>query len=208
MSNSNIQADRFGNPNMFGLAAFGFSLFLLGMELVVSHEIAGAALYAVFFAGMLEFIAGMWMLAKGESYFATILTVFGMWLLGFFLLMTQGKAIGVFNGMSAGWYMLSIEPPIIMLAIPAFIQRKGVLSAAFVALFLLVLALGLGFMLNSSTWLYGAGLCAFVACICIWSLMWHHVQHLIDEIKQPSESSNAHKDVAIGKPDKLVIARN
>lgn len=181
MSEANVSADRFGNPNIFGLAAFGFSLFLLGMELVVSHDIAGAALYAVFFAGALEFIAGMWMIAKGESYFSSILTVFGMWLIGFFLLMTHGKAIGVYNGMSAGWYMLAIEPPIVMLAIPAFVQRKAVLSAAFVALFILVFALGLGFIQGSSAWLLVAGICAFAASLFIWWLMWHHVHHLISE---------------------------
>lgn len=182
MSEQQVSIDRFGNPNIFGLAAFGFSLFLLGMELVVSHDIAGAALYAVFFAGVLEFVAGMWMIAKGESYFASILTVFGMWLIGFFLLMTQGKAIGVFNGMSAGWYMLAIEPPLVMLAIPAIVQRKGVLCAAFLALFVLVLALGLGFAQASATWMLVAGISAFAASLFIWWLMWHHVHHLIADL--------------------------
>ncbi|MBL4826172.1 MAG: hypothetical protein JKY66_00400 [Spongiibacteraceae bacterium] len=171
----------FGNPNIFGLSAFGFSLFLLGMELVVSRDIAGAALYALLFAGVLELLAGMWMIAKGESYFASILSLFGMWLIGFFLLMTQGRSLGVFNGMSAGWYMLAIVPPVVMLAIPAFIEKKWILSTAFVVLLSLVLALGIGFITNSDTWLFSAGIFAFMAAFFIWWLLWHHIHALITD---------------------------
>lgn len=181
MNTTNQPIHNFGNPNIFGLSAFGFSLFLLGMEMVVSREIAGAVLYAIAFAGVMEFLAGMWMIAKGESYLASILTVFGAWLLGFFLMLTQGKALGVYNGMSAGWYMLAIEPPIVMLAIPAFVQRKWVLSAAFAALFFLVFALGIGFIKGDHSWLFAAGVLAFTSAFFIWWLLWHNIHALISE---------------------------
>lgn len=171
--------DSLGNPNIFGLSAFGFSLFLLGMEMVVSRDIAGGALYALLFAGVLEFIAGMFMIIKGESYLASIMTIFGAWLICFFLLMTHGKAIGVFNGASAGWYMLGIIPPVIMLAIPAFIQRNVVLSLAFVCLLALVISLGLGFINNSETYFFISGVSAFAASLFIWWLLWHNIHPLI-----------------------------
>jgi succinate-acetate transporter protein len=169
----------FGNPNIFGLSAFGFSLFLLGMEMVVSRDIAGGALYGLLLAGILEFLAGMWMIAKGESYLASIMTIFGAWLICFFLLMTHGKTIGAFNGASAGWYMLAMEVPIAMLAIPAFVQKKGVLSAAFICLFALVFALGLGFILASTSWFFVSGICAFASAFFIWWLLWHNIHELL-----------------------------
>lgn len=169
----------FGNPNIFGLSAFGFSLFLLGMEMVVSRDIAGGALYGLLLAGILEFVAGMWMIAKGESYLASIMTIFGAWLICFFLLMTHGKSIGVFSGASAGWYMLAMEVPIVMLAIPAFVQKKAILSAAFACLIALVFALGLGFILASNLWFFVSGICAFASALFIWWLLWHNIHELL-----------------------------
>jgi succinate-acetate transporter protein len=179
VENNNCVTTKFGNPNIFGLSAFGFSLFLLGMELVVSKTIAGAALYGVLFAGVLEFIAGMWMISKGESYLANILAVFGGWLIGLFFLMTQGKSLGVFNPASFGWYILAIQPPLVMLAVPAFKFGKKMLIGAFVSLFLLVAFLGGGFILGSQGMELFAGIFAFISAFFIWGLLWHNVQELM-----------------------------
>lgn len=179
MENKNCVSTNFGNPNIFGLSAFGFSLFLLGMELVVSKALAGAALYGVLFAGVLEFIAGMWMISKGESYLANILAVFGGWLIGLFFLMTQGKSLGVFNPAAFGWYILAIEPPLVMLAIPAIKFRKKVLIAAFVSLFILVAFLGGGFILGNQGMEFIAGIFSFISAFFIWWLLWHNIHELM-----------------------------
>jgi succinate-acetate transporter protein len=179
LENKNNIPSKFGNPNIFGLSAFGFSLFLLGMELVVTKKIAGAVLYAVLFAGVLEFIAGMWMIGKGESYLASILSVFGGWLIGLFLLMTQGKTLGVFNPISFGWYILAIEPPLVMLAIPAFKFRKNILICAFVSLFLLVAFMGAGLILGNQGMEFLAGIFAFISAVFIWWLLWHNIHELM-----------------------------
>jgi succinate-acetate transporter protein len=181
LENKNNISTKYGNPNIFGLSAFGFSLFILGMKLVVSKELAGAALYAVLFAGVMEFIAGMWMIAKGETYLANILTVFGGWLIGMFLMMTQGKTLGVFNPMAFGWYILAIEPPLVMLAIPAFKFRKNILICAFVSLFALVAFLGGGLILENSGMEVLAGIFSFISAFFIWWLLWHNIHELMHE---------------------------
>lgn len=172
---------RIGNPNVFALCAFGFSLLMLGVELTFAHAAAGAAAYGVLFAGALELIAGMWLLAKGESYLASIVTLFGAWLLGYFLYLTHGGGLGLVNPAGTAAYLLALLPPIAFLAIPAFKWRRGVLSAAFVSLFLLVLALGLSAALGSAPLKLAAGLLAFVAMFFIWWLAVRNVLELLHE---------------------------
>lgn len=81
-----------GNPSIFALCAFGFSLLALGVELTIAKQAVGAALYGLLFAGVLEFIAGMILIVKNESYLGNIVTIFGGWLLGYYMLLTQGRA--------------------------------------------------------------------------------------------------------------------
>jgi succinate-acetate transporter protein len=181
LASPSLQVSRIGNPNVFALCAFGFSLLLLGVELTFAHAAAGGALYGVLFAGALEFIAGMWLLAKGESYLSSIVTLFGAWLLGYFLYMTHGRGLGLFNPAGAAAYILALLPPIAFLAIPAFKWRRGVLSAAFVSLFLLVLALGLSVMLASAPLKYAAGVLAFASMFFIWWLAVRNVLELLHE---------------------------
>lgn len=152
---------------------------MLGVELTFAHDAAGAAVYAVLFAGALEFIAGMWLIAKGESYLASIVTVFGGWLLGYYMLLTQGRGLGLFNATGAAAYVLSLLVPIAILAIPAFKWRKGVLSAAFVSLFLLVLALGLSAALGSGPLKLAAGLLSFASMFFIFWLAVRNVMELL-----------------------------
>jgi succinate-acetate transporter protein len=181
LASPSLQVSRIGNPNVFALCAFGFSLLLLGVELTFAHAAAGGALYGVLFAGALEFIAGMWLLAKGESYLSSIVTLFGAWLLGYFLYMTHGRGLGLFNPAGAAAYILALLPPIAFLAIPAFKWRRGVLSAAFVSLFLLVLVLGLSVMLASAPLKYAAGVLAFASMFFIWWLAVRNVLELLHE---------------------------
>jgi len=178
-----MEKSQIGNPNIFALGAFGFSLAMLGIELTFAHAAAGGATYGVLFAGTLEFIGGMWLIAKGESYLASIVTLFGGWLLGFFFLMTQGKVLGIANPTGFGWYNLALLPPIAILAIPAFKMRKPKLIGAFVALFGLVLFFGVGFLLGPADagkpWMGYAGWCSFASMFFIWWLMYDNVMELL-----------------------------
>ena len=178
-----MEKSHLGNPSIFALGAFGFSLAMLGIELTVDHAAAGATMYAVFFAGLLEFIAGMWLIAKGESYLASIVALFGGWLLGFFLLNTQGKVLGIANPVGSAWYMFALLPPIAFLSIPAIMMRKIKLICAFVALFALVFALGLGFLMGPAAagkpWMFIAGWCSYASMVFIWWLMYDNVMELM-----------------------------
>ena len=179
-----LHGNRIGNPNIFALCAFGFSLLMLGVELTFAHAAAGAAIYAVLFAGALELIAGMWLLArgkKGDSYLASIVTLFGAWLLGYYMYMTQGRALGMFNPVGAAAYILALLPPIAFLAIPAIKWRRGVLTAAFASLFLLVLFLGLGVLRGSHSLLLVAGAFAYGSMFFIWWLAVRNVLELLHE---------------------------
>lgn len=43
---------KLGNPGIFGLSTFGFALSLLGFQMAVSKETAGATVFAVLVAGL------------------------------------------------------------------------------------------------------------------------------------------------------------
>jgi succinate-acetate transporter protein len=171
-----IQIDM-GDPGVMGLCAFGFVLFILGYELTVTKAVAGAALYAVFYAGICEFIAGLMLITKGQTYVGTVMGVFGAWLLGYFLLMTQGKAIGVYNAPSVAMYVLALEFPLVFLAIPAFKSKNIPLSLAFFAIGVLVIALGAGVALGNHTLVFTAGVASFASCAFIWYIAVDHILH-------------------------------
>jgi succinate-acetate transporter protein len=166
-----------GDPGIMGLCAFGFVLFILGYELTVTKAVAGAALYAVFYAGLCEFLAGVMLLVKNQTYTGSIMTVFGAWLLGYFLLMTQGKALGVYNAQSVAIYVLALEFPLVFLAIPAFKMKNIPLSLAFFAIGVLVIALGAGVALGNHTLVFTAGVASFFSCAFIWYIALDHILH-------------------------------
>ena len=84
-----------GNPGVFGLATFGFALSALSFQVLVNPDTAGATLYAILVAALGETIAGMWAIARGNTYVAGILTTFGIWLFGFYMMLTQGEELGL-----------------------------------------------------------------------------------------------------------------
>lgn len=174
-----MEKSQYGNPNIFALGAFGFSLAMLGVEMTFAHEAAGGALYGVLFAGVLEFIGGMWLIAKGDSYLASIVALFGGWLIGFYMLMSQGRVLKVFNPVSVAWYMFCLLPPIVLLAIPAFKTKKVPLMGAFIGLLLLVFALGMGNIMGPAgkSTLVFAGYMSFVSMFFIWWLMAENIFH-------------------------------
>jgi succinate-acetate transporter protein len=159
-----------GDAGLFGLLAFGFSLAVLGVAFTISKSALGAATYALLYAGALEFIGGLFLIVRGDTYLGSIIAVFGGWLLGFFMLLTQGRALNLFNEISAATYMFCLEPPIIFMAIPAIKARHGVVIGAFVGLFLLVLSLGLFNLEPSAGLRLATGIFAFISAFFIWWL--------------------------------------
>jgi len=170
---------KYGNANIFSLSAFGFSLISLGVELVYSREAAGAALYGVLFAAILEIIGGMWNMANGESYLGGIVTTFGGWLLGYYFLMTQGRVLKLFTDISVATYMLGLIPIIIILAIPAIYLKKRILIFTFVALTGVVIFLGLQAITKVSVLGNWAGIFSFLSAI---GILWLLAENVLETL--------------------------
>lgn len=168
--NNESMAKQLGNPGVFGLATFGFALAALSFQVLLNPEAAGATLYAILVAALGETIAGMWAIARGNTYIAGVLTTFGIWLFGFYMLRTQGEELGLVNPASEGAYVLLLNIPVIYLAIPAFRGRMWVLSAAFAALIAMLFFLGFGYYFENEMLRTGAGVLALIAAIPIFYL--------------------------------------
>lgn len=159
-----------GNPGVFGLATFGFALSALSFQILVNSDTAGATLYAVLVAAIGETIAGMWAIARGNTYVAGILTTFGIWLFGFYMLLTQGEELGVLNPESEGAYVLLLIIPVVYLGIIAFRARLVVFSVAFIALIAMLFFLGFGYYFENEVLRTISGVLALIAAIPIFYL--------------------------------------
>ena len=104
--------DRLGDSSVFGLSTFGFALAVLGTQLTLSSQIAGATVYAVLVAAIGETLAGLWALARGDGYLAGVLTTFGVWLIGYYFFLTAGRAAGLVTAKADGVYVLLLVIPL------------------------------------------------------------------------------------------------
>lgn len=161
---------QFGNPGVFGLATFGFALAALSFQVLVNTESAGATLYAILVAAIGETIAGMWAIARGDTYVAGILTTFGIWLFGFYMMRTQGEELGLVNPAAEGAYVLLLTIPVIYLGIIAFRARLVIFSVAFAALIAFLFVLGFGYYFESEILRTISGILALIAAIPIFYL--------------------------------------
>ncbi|WP_266081228.1 GPR1/FUN34/YaaH family transporter [Haladaptatus caseinilyticus] len=159
------------NPGIFPLLLFGYSLAVLGAELLIAHEAAGALVFAIFIAAIGESIGGLWEISQGKTYLGSVVTTFGIWLFGLFMLETVGQVLGLVTSQALATYFLVLLVPIILLGYPAFKNQLGwQIQGAFVFLFLLVLFAGVNFIITSSVLNLAAGTSAWLAAICIWLL--------------------------------------
>src|SRR5215471_10039549 len=169
------------DPGAIGLSLFGFALFLYGIQFVVYAGAApGAAtssvatIYAILVAAVGETLAGILYILRGQGYQASILCGFGLWLLGLYLLLTLGADNKAFAPDAVGWYAIALIVPVAYMSIPSFLHRNVPLVIAFVALILLLLFLGIGFLTAkppvppSVNLLRISGACAFLAAAALW----------------------------------------
>jgi hypothetical protein len=139
------------DPSPAALAMFAFALAVYGLRFVSVSDAtlatgpATVALnYAVLAAAIADIICGVIALVRGLSYPGYVMMIFGTWLVGFYLVITAGGQ-QAFTPDAVGWYVLFLEAPVLILAIPAFVHRDLLFSVAFTALAVLVILLGLGF---------------------------------------------------------------
>lgn len=137
-------------PVAFGLFAFALALYGVrfidvGATTLAAGSTTIALDYAVLVAAIAEVLAGVLGIIRGIGYPAYVTTTFGIWLLGFFLLITSGAENKEFTPNALGWYALMLVVPVAILAVPAFVHRNYPCIIAFLALIGLLLLLGLGF---------------------------------------------------------------
>ena len=137
-------------PVAYGLFAFALAVYGIRFASVSAATLSAgpttvALNYAVLAAGIAEVLAGVLAIIKGSSYPGYVTTVFGIWLLGFYLLITSGAASKEFTPDALAWYVLVLIVPVAILAIPAVAHREVAFTVAFVALIVLLLLLGLGY---------------------------------------------------------------
>jgi hypothetical protein len=197
-------------PVAFALFAFALAVYFIRYQDVNASTLAAGPIteglnYAVLVAGIAEVLAGILGIIRGIGYPAYVTTTFGIWLLGFYLLITSGAASKEFTPDAIAWYSLVLIVPVAILAVPAFVHRNIPFTIAFVALLVLLLFLGLGYhsledqlnaaaatksapdlatavdQLKVSAW---AGL---VAAVAIWVVFAQAVFQATGVMKRPSE---------------------
>jgi hypothetical protein len=137
-------------PVAFALFAFALAVYFIRYQDVNASTLAAGPIteglnYAVLVAGLAEVLAGILGIIRGIGYPAYVTTTFGIWLLGFYLLITSGAASKEFTPDAIAWYSLVLIVPVAILAVPAFVHRNIPFIIAFVALLVLLLFLGLGY---------------------------------------------------------------
>jgi len=166
-------------PIAFGVFAFALVVYGVRFVAVDTSSIHGptsdALNYAILIAGVAQLLAGAMGIARGISYRGWVTSIFGVWLIGFYLLLTHqdqaavadtrivgtgpdGKPLPAavstalkaanltaWHAESVAWYVLVLIIPVLILAIPSFIRRNVPFMIAFAAIIVLLLLLGLGF---------------------------------------------------------------
>ena len=129
--------------------------------------------------------AGGVSLLRGETYLPAVIGTFGMWLVGFFLLLTSDAA----NPTAKGVYTLVLLGPISYLALVAFRGSNTVLKFAFTGVSLVVAALGLGFLLDSHAFAVAGGVFSLLTAPAAWYLAYERIMHGIEAERARHEDS-------------------
>jgi len=146
------RASSMADPMPIALGLFAFALGVYAVRFIgidASTASAGSVTeglnYAVLVAGIAEAVAGLFGIARGIDYAAYVTTTFGIWLIGFYFLVTKGAESKEFTPNALAWYVLVLLVPVVILAVPAFVHRNIPFAIAFVGLIVLLLFLGLGY---------------------------------------------------------------
>jgi succinate-acetate transporter protein len=197
-------------PIAFALFAFALAVYFIRFQDVNAGTLAAGSItealnYALLVAGIAEVLGGVLGMIRGIGYPAYVTTTFGIWLIGFYLLVTSGAANKEFTPDALAWYSLILIVPVAILAVPAFAQRNILFMIAFLALIGLLLFLGLGYhslynqivaatanktapnlgtavdMLKVSAW------CGLAAAIAIWAVFAKEVYQITGLIKSSTD---------------------
>jgi succinate-acetate transporter protein len=166
-------------PIAYGLFAFTLAIFgirFVGVDAATIHGPTSDALnYAILIAGVAELLGGVLAIIRGVGYSGWVPAVFGVWLIGFYLLIIhtdaaaakdsgilkvgpdgkplpapvtsalQNANITAWHADSIAWYVWILLIPVVILAVPAFERREVPFMVAFVAVVVLLALLGSAF---------------------------------------------------------------
>jgi len=140
------------DPVPIGLALFAFALALYGARFIDVKEttlVAGPITiglnYGVLVAAIAEGLCGILAVMRGVTYPGYVLSIFGIWLLGFYFLITAGAGSKEFTPNALAWYVFLLDVPVVLMAVPAFVHRNIPFIVAFIGLIILIFFLGLGY---------------------------------------------------------------
>ena len=140
------------DPVPVGLALFALALALFGARFITVKDttvVAGSLTvglnYGVLVAAIAESVCGILALMRGVTYPGYVLSIFGIWLWGFYFLITAGAGSKDFTPDALAWYAFLLDIPVILMAVPAFVHRNIPFVIAFIGLIVLVFFLGLGY---------------------------------------------------------------
>jgi hypothetical protein len=129
----------------FALAVYGIRFASVSAATVASAPTTVALDYAILVAGIAETVVGVLAVIRGIAYRGYVTTIFGIWLLGFYLLITSGAENKAFTPDALAWYVLVLIVPVALLAVPSVVHRNIPFIIAFVAILVVLLLLGLGY---------------------------------------------------------------
>jgi hypothetical protein len=178
MSHQHSSSMADATPIAFGLFAFALTVYgvrFVGVDAGSLHGATSDALnYALLAAGLGQTLGGVLAIVRGaNSYAGWVTSIFGIWLIGFFMLLThedeaaasdpgilsQGPDgsplpdavtealkhanVTAWHAESVAWYVLVLLIPVAILSIPAIFHRNIPFVVAFVAIIVAVVLLGL-----------------------------------------------------------------
>jgi hypothetical protein len=187
---------RMSNPMPIAFGLFAFALTIYGVRFVnvsaatlSAGPASEALIYSVLAAAIAQVLAGILGVIRGQAAQGYVMSTFGIWLFGLYMLFTHGASQKDFTPDAVGWYALVLLVPVAIMAVPEFVHRNIPVATAFLAIIVLLALLGLGFhdlngdltravaakrppdvsgvvnMLKVSAW------CAWVAAAAIWYVM-------------------------------------
>ena len=141
-------ATRIGNPMPIALGLLAFQLLIFGVEwwntdvaTIGKSGVAAANEYSLIVAGLAQFTAGVICFFRGEGYRGQIAAMFGLWLVGFFLLARDEKA----PPLSAAWFLFGLVLPLAVIMIPAILSKVWPFVVAFGSIIVMCFTAGFGF---------------------------------------------------------------
>lgn len=166
-----------GNPGPLGLSAFALTTFVLSLinvqarDVTVPNVVVGLAL---FYGGMVQFAAGMWEFAVGNTFGGTALSSYGGFWLAYAVILIPGfNIVNAYSGNAEelhtalafflfGWFIFTF------LMLVAVLRHSVAFIFLFLTLDLAFLTLAIGEYVSSTASIKAGGIFGLLAAFTAW----------------------------------------